>query len=66
VSEAEVPHVSNRPTCWDLRDGWQGADYLLYDDRSGAFGNDQAVDATGKGPFHLVARRHHLVLLGKS
>jgi uncharacterized membrane protein len=30
ASDRELPHVSNRVECWNLAEGFQGADYILY------------------------------------
>ena len=41
VSEQEYAHVSSRLDCLDLRDGYEGADYILYAENTGGFGSDQ-------------------------
>jgi len=65
VSEQEHPHVSSRLDCLDLRDGYEGADYLLYGENTGGFGSDSGARALASGEFVEMARRpaSRLVLL---
>ena len=67
VSEQEHPHVSSRLKCYDLRDGYDGADYLLYGEDTGFFGSDNARRALSSGEYEEIARRpaSKLVLLRK-
>jgi hypothetical protein len=67
VSEQEHPHVSARSKCFDLRDGYEGAEYILYAESTGGFGSDAAGRALSSGEFVEMARRpaSKLVLLRK-
>lgn len=65
VSENELPHVSTREKCYDLKDSTFGADFLLYDKRSGQMGASPARDALSSGEYEQAARRGALVLLRK-
>ena len=67
VSEVEHPHVSWRLKCFDLRDGFDGADYILYAEDTGGFGSDNARRALSSGNYEEMARRpaSKLVLLRK-
>jgi uncharacterized membrane protein len=63
VSENELPHASNRERCYDLKDDTFGADYLLYDKRSGKMGAEQGKAAVEKGAYRRVEERGVMVLL---
>jgi uncharacterized membrane protein len=67
VSEQEHPHVSARSKCFDLRDGYEGAEYILYAESTGGFGSDAAGRALSSGDYVEMARRpaSKLVLLRK-
>jgi uncharacterized membrane protein len=67
VSEQEYPHVSSRLDCLDLRDGYEGADYILYAENTGGFGSDSGTRALVSGEYVEMARRPatRLVLLRK-
>jgi uncharacterized membrane protein len=67
VSEQEHPHVSSRLKCFDLRDGYDGADYILYAENTGMFGSDSAGSALASGDYEEMARKpaSKLVLLRK-
>ena len=67
VSEQEYPHVSSRLDCLDLRDGYEGADYILYAENTGGFGSDSGSRALANGEYVEMARRpaSRLVLLRK-
>jgi uncharacterized membrane protein len=67
VSEQEHPHVSARSKCFDLRDGYDGAEYILYAENTGGFGSDAAGRALSSGEYLEMARRpaSKLVLLRK-
>jgi hypothetical protein len=65
VSEHELPHVSNRLVCYDLRDGYEGAEWMLYSEGSGWFGSDHAAKAMRTGEWTEVARRGVLTLIKK-
>ena len=62
VTEHEIPHVSARLNCYDLRDGFDGAEYLIYD-AAGSEGDNHARDALASGAFEEVARKATMVLL---
>jgi uncharacterized membrane protein len=63
VSESELPHVSDREKCFDLRDDTFGADFLLYEKASGWMGADHAQAALGRGEYVQIAQRGSIVLL---
>ena len=67
VSEQEHPHVSSRLKCFDLRDNYEGAEYILYAEDTGGFGSDSARRALSSGEYEEMARRpaSKLVLLRK-
>jgi uncharacterized membrane protein len=66
VSENELPHASNREKCYDLKDDTFGADYLLYDKRSGSMGANHAKAALDKGEYRRVEERGVMVLLKRN
>jgi uncharacterized membrane protein len=51
----ELPHVSARLLCFSLRSGYEGADYILY--QEGGAGEDQARQALSSGEYELFDRR---------
>jgi uncharacterized membrane protein len=61
VSEPELPHLSHRPDIYSLKDGLQGADYVLY--APGTLGAGRADGAQRSGVMTVVATRPGLVLL---
>jgi uncharacterized membrane protein len=63
VSEHELPHVSGREKCFDLKDATFDADYLLYDKSSGVNGADQATPALKRGEYEPHEERGALRLL---
>jgi uncharacterized membrane protein len=65
VSENELPHLSTRLDCYSLRDGWDGATWVLYAENTGGFGADNGEKARTSGDYEEVARRPGLVLLRK-
>lgn len=65
VSEHELPHVSNRPRCYDLNDDYFDADYILYDRDSAELGADKAKQALDTGGYEHFAERGRIVLLRK-
>jgi hypothetical protein len=67
VSEQEHPPVSSRLKCFDLRDNYDGADYILYAEDTGGFGSDSGRRALSSGEYEEMARRpaSKLVLLRK-
>ena len=65
ASENELPHVSGREKCYDLKDGIFGADFLLYDKNSGEMGAKRAKEALARGKYQRVAARGSVVLLAR-
>jgi uncharacterized membrane protein len=63
VSEHELPHVSGRNKCFDLKDDFWNADYLLYERDSGGDGAEQAKKAMRTGKYEHVEQRGSLILL---
>ena len=63
VSEAELPHVSERPECYTLRYGYEGADYILYAHGTGRDGSDNAEAALRTGHYVRLATRARASLL---
>jgi uncharacterized membrane protein len=63
VSEHELPHVSGRTKCFDLKDDFFGADYLLYERESGGNGTEQAKKALATGDYDHLAERGSIILL---
>ncbi len=63
VSEHELPHVSTRRDCYSLRDGYHGADYLLYATDSGEFGARKAQEGLRAGLYVQAAMRPNLALM---
>jgi uncharacterized membrane protein len=61
VSEQELPHVAQRPDVYSLKDGLEGADWVLY--APGTLGANMADEAQRQGRMKLVATRPGLVLL---
>jgi uncharacterized membrane protein len=63
VGEHELPHVSGRTKCFDLKDDFFDADYVLYERESGGDGAVQAKRALATGHYEQIAERGSLVLL---
>ena len=63
VSEHELPHVSGRTKCFDLKDDFFNADFILYERESGSDGAVQARRALATGDYEHVADRGSIVLL---
>jgi uncharacterized membrane protein len=63
VSENELPHVSTREKCYDLKDATFDADFLLYDKHAGGMGANLAQAALAKGEYERSAERGVIVLL---
>jgi hypothetical protein len=63
VSELELPHMAHRPDVYSLKDGLQGADWILYS--PGTLGARMAEEAERTGVMKRVATRPGLVLLQK-
>jgi uncharacterized membrane protein len=63
VSEHELPHVSGRTRCFDLKDDFFGADYVLYDRDSGSNGAEHARKALETGDYEQIAERGSIILL---
>jgi uncharacterized membrane protein len=63
VGEHELPHVSGRTRCFDLKDDFFDADYVLYERESGGDGAVQAKRALATGHYEQIAERGSLVLL---
>ncbi len=63
VSEHELPHVSGRTRCFDLKDDFFDADYVLYEQDSGSEGTVQAKKALETGHYDQIAERGSLTLL---
>jgi uncharacterized membrane protein len=63
VSEHELPHVSGRTKCFDLKDDFFDADYVLYERESGGDGAEHAKKALATGKYERVVARGSLVLL---
>jgi uncharacterized membrane protein len=64
VSDAELPHLSNRLNCWALIDGYANVDYILW--LTPANGSRDAIQATAalqSGQYEEIATRPGLSLL---
>lgn len=61
VSDNELPHVSARAECYNLKDGFEGADYVVY--APTGLGADHAVDGQRKRRLKILDSRPGLVLL---
>ncbi len=55
VSEMEHPHVSTRLHCLALRSGYEGAEYILYQEGGGW--EEQAKQALSSGEYEVFERR---------
>ena len=66
VSERELPHVSTRLNCYSLRDGIEGAEWILYSTDMGGMGSGAGVDARNKHTYDVVAEKPGLVLLKRA
>jgi uncharacterized membrane protein len=55
ATEMEHPHVSTRLDCLSLRNGYEGADFILYGEDGG--GADSATRALASGAYELLERR---------
>jgi uncharacterized membrane protein len=66
VTDMEHPHVSARLDCLALRSGYEGAEYILYQEGGGG-GEENARQALSSGQYELVERRADsaMVLLKK-
>ncbi len=63
VGDREGPHVSNRYDCWSLSQGFQGADYIIYDALNGIQPDIQMGAAAERAGYIRVDARSGLVLL---
>ena len=69
VSDRELPHVSNRPHVYTLRDGLYDADFLLYstyNPRTLRLGGKRGETQRKKGTYTLVKEQDGLVLLTRA
>lgn len=64
ISEQEMPHVNFVKTLC-LRDGWGGADYILYGLASGFYGGNNAQHALESGEYEKLDERGSIGLLGR-
>jgi len=64
ISEQEMPHVNFVQTMC-LRDGWAGADYILYGVSSGFYGGTNAQHALESGEYEQLEERSGIGLLGR-
>jgi len=64
ISEQEMPHVNFVQTLC-LRDGWVGADYILYGVTSGFYGGNNAQHALESGEYEKLDERSGIGLLGR-
>jgi uncharacterized membrane protein len=55
ATEMEHPHISNRVNALALRNGWEGADYILYFEEG--LGAEWARDALARGNYEVVEQR---------
>jgi hypothetical protein len=56
IADTEYPHVSARVDCFALRNGYEGADYILYREGGGG-GEEHAQKALSSGEYELLERR---------
>jgi len=56
VSDMEYAHVSAHVDCLALRSGYEGADYILYQEGAGG-GEEQASKALSSGEYEILERR---------
>jgi uncharacterized membrane protein len=61
VSDPELPHMAHRPDIYSLKDGIEGADWILYG--PGSLGSDKADQQQRSGKMQIVATRPGEVLL---
>jgi uncharacterized membrane protein len=63
ASDREAPHVSNRYDCWNVSQGFEGADYVIYDSVAGISPDTQMGVAAERAGYARVAESAGLILL---
>jgi uncharacterized membrane protein len=63
VSDREGPHVSNRYECWNISNGFEGADYVLYTTVNAITPDTQVAIAAERAGYVRIAERSGLILL---
>jgi uncharacterized membrane protein len=63
ATDRDITHVSNRLECWNLSEGFEGSDYILYQTVNPTPAELEQVEAAKRAGYVVVAERPDVVLL---